>query len=71
MLSPANARALNSLIQRTAYGLVMRDSDLPTPIDLYISTENQQVVQSLPFLFPPKGWLSGPELRKLESGIPE
>jgi hypothetical protein len=53
--------------QRTGYPLVMRNADMPTPIDLFTFVDDPDTRRKLAPLFPAKGWLTGPQLRRLTS----
>jgi hypothetical protein len=68
--SPAIATAKATRRQRTAYPLMMRNADMPAPVDLQFVIQDPATMQRLASLFPAKGWLSGPQLRRLldESG---
>ena len=61
---PAFADAPVSLLhrERTAYPVLMRNLDLPTPVDLFAVQENALAVGEYRFLFPQKGWLPAPLL---------
>ncbi|HEY5551316.1 MAG TPA: O-antigen ligase family protein [Opitutaceae bacterium] len=54
--------------QRTAYPLVIRNADMPAPVDLQVVIEDPATRRRLAPLFPAKGWLSGPQLRRLLVG---
>lgn len=51
--------------ERRAYPVLMRNLDLPTPVDLFDVQENELAADELRFLFPPKGWLPAPLLLAL------
>lgn len=51
--------------QRTAYPLLMRNTDMPPPLDLQGVIDNPATTYRMARLFPPKGWLTGPQLRRL------
>ena len=61
---PAFADAPVSLLhrERTGYPVLMRNLDLPTPVDLFAVQENALAVGEYRFLFPQKGWLPAPLL---------
>ncbi len=48
--------------ERTGYPVLMRNLDLPPPVDLFDVQENALASGELRFLFPAKGWLPGPVL---------
>jgi len=48
--------------QELGYPVIMRDSDLPPPVDLFDDRENALAAGRLSFLFPAKGWLPSPLL---------
>jgi uncharacterized protein involved in response to NO len=48
--------------QRTGYPVLMRNLDLPAPVDLFDVQENALATGPLVFLFPPKSWLPSPLL---------
>lgn len=56
--------------ERTGYPVLMRDLDLPVPVDLYDVQENALAAGELSFLFPAKGWLPTPLLRELLASPP-
>lgn len=56
--------------ERTAYPVLMRNSDLPAPVDLYDVREDPRFAASLAFPLPPKGWLPAPTLLKLLDAPP-
>jgi hypothetical protein len=63
---PALARTLRN--QRLAYGLMMKNLDVPVPLDFYPVRENLVAADFLAFLFPMKGYLPGPVLvRQLDA----
>ena len=47
---------------RDGYPVLMRNLDLPPPVDLFDVQENLLAANLLSFLFPPKGWLPSPLL---------
>ncbi len=51
--------------ERTGYPVLMRDLDLPPPVDVFEIQENALAAGDLAFLFPPKGWLPSPLLLSL------
>jgi O-antigen ligase len=51
--------------ERTGYPVLMRNLDLPAPIDLFDVQENSLAAKELRFLFPGKGWLPSPLLLAL------
>lgn len=51
--------------ERTGYPVLMRNLDLPVPVDLYDVQENALAATELSFLFPAKGWLPTPLLPAL------
>ncbi|ACB75059.1 O-antigen ligase family protein [Opitutus terrae] len=51
--------------ERTGYPVLMRNLDLPPPVDLVDVQENMLATDELRFLFPAKGWLPGPLLLAL------
>ena len=51
--------------ERTAYPILMRDLDLPAPVDLFDVQENSLATGDLAELFPSKGWLPEPLLIEL------
>jgi tetratricopeptide (TPR) repeat protein len=51
--------------ERTGYPVLMRDLDLPTPVDLFDVQENPLALGEYHFLFPAKGWLASPLLPAL------
>jgi hypothetical protein len=63
--SPSLESAVGVRRQRTAYPLVMRNADMPAPVDLQVVIDDAVTSRKLAPLFPPKGWLTGPQLRKL------
>jgi hypothetical protein len=48
--------------ERTAYPILMRNLDLPPPVDLFDVQENRLAAENYRFLFPAKGWLPAPIL---------
>ncbi len=54
--------------ERTGYPILMRNLDLPPPIDLYEVRENSLASGELAPLFPAKGWLPAPYLIELLDG---
>jgi Lipid A core - O-antigen ligase and related enzymes len=50
---------------REGYPVLMRNLDLPPPVDLFDVQENLLAADLLGFLFPPKGWLPSPLLLEL------
>lgn len=52
--------------ERPGYPVLMRNLDLPTPVDLFEVQENSLVSGELAPLFPAKGWLPAPLLVELE-----
>lgn len=48
--------------ERTGYPVLMRNLDLPAPVDVFEVQENAEVAGDLAFLFPSKGWLPSPLL---------
>ena len=51
--------------ERIGYPVLMRNSDLPVPTDLYDVREDPRFPASAPFPLPSKGWLPSPRLLKL------
>ncbi|MCF3648746.1 O-antigen ligase family protein [Synoicihabitans lomoniglobus] len=51
--------------ERTGYPVLMRNLDIPPPIDLYDVRESQPQAGEEATTLPPKGWLPGPLLLKL------
>lgn len=51
--------------ERPGYGILMRNLDVPLPVDAYIVQENGIVRDFFPSLFPPKGYLSAPDMVRL------
>lgn len=51
--------------QRIGYPVLMRNADLPVPVDLYDVREDPRFPASAPFPLPRKGWLPSPLLLKL------
>jgi O-antigen ligase len=56
--------------ERIGYPVLMRNLDLPPPIDLYDVREDPRFPASVPFLLPEKGWLPSPLLLKLLDATP-
>ncbi|HWA87733.1 MAG TPA: O-antigen ligase family protein [Opitutus sp.] len=56
--------------ERTGYPVLMRDLDLPPPIDVFEIQENSLAVEKFDFLFPAKGWLPAPVLIALLDSPP-
>lgn len=50
---------------RLGYPVLMRNSDLAPPLDLYDVREDPRFPATVPFPLPPKGWLPSPRLLKL------
>jgi hypothetical protein len=48
--------------ERTGYPVLMRNLDLPPPVDLFDVRESALATGNLAFLFPKKGWLPSPQL---------
>ena len=48
--------------EELGYPVLMRNSNLPPPVDLYDAQENALATGRLAFLFPAKGWLPSPRL---------
>ena len=48
--------------ERPGYPVLMRNNDLPVPVDLFDVRENALAAGSLAFLFPKKSWLPSPLL---------
>jgi O-antigen ligase len=67
VFTPPIENAVGSRRQRTGYPLLMRNADMPTPVDLFTFADDPETRRKLAPLFPPKGWLTGPQLRKLTS----
>jgi tetratricopeptide (TPR) repeat protein len=63
--SPPLESATSVRRQRTAYPLLMRNADMPTPVDLQLVIDDPATRRRLAPLFPAKGWLTGPQLRML------
>ena len=57
--------------ERTAYGMLMHNSDGARLFDRYIYEESVMTTNFFGFLFPPKGWLPAPVLAQLLAAIPE
>jgi O-antigen ligase len=51
--------------ERTGYPVLMKNLDVPPPVDLFDVQEDPHMADSLRFLFPPKGWLPSPLLLEL------
>ncbi|HWA27681.1 MAG TPA: O-antigen ligase family protein [Lacunisphaera sp.] len=51
--------------ERIGYPVLMRNSDIPSPVDLYDVREDPRFPASVPFPLPDKGWLPSPVLLKL------
>lgn len=66
--TPALESATGVRRQRTAYPLLMRNADMPTPVDLQVVVDDPDTRRKLAPLFPAKGWLTGPQLRMLLGG---
>lgn len=60
VLLAAAARPLR--YEEPGYPVVMRDPDLPPPVDLFDAQENALAAGEFAFLFPAKGWLPSPQL---------
>ncbi len=58
----AAAPVLWSRRERTGYPVLMRNLDLPVPVDLFEVQENSLAAGELRFLFPAKGWMPTPLL---------
>ncbi|HEV8073510.1 MAG TPA: O-antigen ligase family protein [Opitutaceae bacterium] len=56
------APALTYRRERPGYPVLMRNLDLPVPVDLFDVQENALATGPLAFLFPKKGWLPSPLL---------
>jgi hypothetical protein len=56
------APALDYRRERTGYPVLMRNLDLPTPMDLFDVRDNALATGPLAFLFPRKSWLPSPLL---------
>jgi O-antigen ligase len=65
MFSPPIETATGVRRQRTGYPLLMRNADMPAPVDVQIVVDDPATRRRLAPLFPPKGWLTGPQLRRL------
>jgi hypothetical protein len=61
----ASSKILTQRNERTGYPVLMRDLDLPPPMDMLDVQENLLAVELFDFLFPPKGWLPAPVLVEL------
>lgn len=55
---------------RIGYPVLMRNADLPVPVDLYDVREDPRFPASVPFPLPRKGWLPSPRLLKLLDETP-
>lgn len=51
--------------ERVGYPVLMRNLDLPVPVDLFDVQDNSLATGELAFLFPAKGWLASPLLPAL------
>jgi O-antigen ligase len=51
--------------ERTGYPVLMKNLDVPPPVDLFDVQEDPRMAESLRFLFPRKGWLPSPLLLEL------
>ncbi len=51
--------------ERLGYPVLMKNLDVPPPVDLFDVQEDPRMAESLRFLFPPKGWLPSPLLLEL------
>ncbi len=51
--------------ERLGYPVLMRDLDLPPPLDLYDVREDPRFPESVSFPLPSKGWMPSPKLLKL------
>lgn len=51
--------------ERVGYPVLMRNSDIIPPVDLYDVREDPRFPASVPFILPGKGWLPSPLLLKL------
>jgi len=56
--------------ERIGYPVLMRNSDLAPPFDLYDVREDPRFPASVPFPLPDKGWLPAPVLLKLLDAAP-
>ena len=56
---------MNYRRERIGYPVLMRNSDLAPPFDLYDVREDPRFPASVPFPLPDKGWLPSPMLLKL------
>lgn len=54
--------------ERPGYPVLMRNLDLPVPLDLFAVQENLLAAGKFAFLFPAKGWLPSPLLLSLLDG---
>lgn len=62
-VSPGEEKAYRR--DRLGYPVLMRNSDLPVPTDLYDVREDPRFPESVPVALPSKGWLPSPRLLKL------
>lgn len=51
--------------ERLGYPVLMRDLDLPVPVDLYDVREDPRFPASVSFILPSKGWMPSPRLLNL------
>lgn len=51
--------------ERLGYPVLMRDLDLPMPVDLYDVREDPRFPASVPFPLPSKGWMPSDRLLNL------
>lgn len=65
----AQALAKSYRRERTGYPVLMRNLDLPTPVDLFDVHDNALAAGEFNFLFPAKGWLASPLLPALLAEI--
>jgi len=56
--------------ERIGYPVLMRNSDLLAPFDLYDVREDPRFPATVPFPLPDKGWLPAPVLLKLLDAVP-
>jgi len=56
--------------ERTGYPVLMKNLDVPPPMDLFDVQEDPRMADSLRFLFPRKGWLPSPLLRAWRDAPP-
>lgn len=61
---------VNNRRQRIGYPVLMRNADLPVPVDLYDVREDPRFSESVSFPLPRKGWLPSPLLLKLLDELP-